>query len=60
MNAVTTVYVIRDASAEYLTGNGTWTPCSDLAAEYDTRSEAKAAAADCGRSTARILSRDVE
>lgn len=55
-----TVYVIRDAAAEYLRANGAWTPASNEAAEYETREEADQALSDCGRSTARVLSREIE
>ena len=56
----TTVYVIRDAAAEYLRENGTWTPASDEAHEYETRDEALAAAVKSGRATASVLSREAE
>lgn len=37
----TTVYVVRDASGEYVAANGR-TPASDEAREFDTRDEAEA------------------
>ena len=56
----TTVYVIRDAAAEYLRENGTWTPASDEAHEYESRDEATMAAETCGRATASVVSREAE
>lgn len=57
MNDTTTVYVVRDASGEYISGKGGRTPASDEAREYDSREEAAAA---CERSTDRVLDREVE
>jgi hypothetical protein len=51
------VYVVRDASGEYLTAKGERRPASDEAAEYESRQEAEAA---CTRATDRVLSREVE
>jgi hypothetical protein len=52
-----TVYVVRDASGEYIRENGKRTPASNEAKEFETREEAKAA---CERSTDKVLSREVE
>jgi hypothetical protein len=51
------VYVVLDASGEYLTAKGGRTPASDEATEYESRQEAEAA---CTRATDRVLSREVE
>lgn len=51
------VYVVRDASGEYLAAKGGRTPASDEAGEYESRQEAEAA---CTRATDRVLSREVE
>lgn len=55
--AADTVYVVRDASGEYLRADGKRTPASDEAREYETTEEAQAA---CERATDRVLSREVE
>jgi len=52
----TTVYVVRDASGEYVSEGGR-TPASDEAREFETRQEAEAA---CERTTDRVLSRKAE
>lgn len=54
-----TVYVVRDASGEYISGHddGRRTPASNEAREYDTHADAQAA---CERATDRVLSREVE
>lgn len=59
MNATETVYVVRDAGGEYLSGKheGQRTPASDEAKEFETCEEAKAA---CERTTDRVLSREIE
>jgi hypothetical protein len=53
------VYVVRDASCEYVRNAGTdrRTPASDEAQEFVTREEAETA---CTRATDRVLSREVE
>lgn len=58
-SSTTIVYVVRDASGEYVSGKheGQRTPASDEAREYETREEAQAA---CERATDRVLSREVE
>ncbi len=57
MNATETVYVVRDASAEYIRVDGARTPCGDQAAEFDTIEQAREA---CDRATDRVLSREVD
>jgi hypothetical protein len=57
MSATIQVYVVRDASGEYLRANGTRTPAGNEAHEHETREEAEAA---CERATDRVLSRDAE
>lgn len=59
MTTETTVFVVRDASGEYLSGKseGGRTPASNEAKEFETREEAQAA---CERSTDRVLSREAE
>jgi len=54
-----TVYVVRDASGEYLSAKheGERTPASDEAREFNSREEAQAA---CERATDCVLSREVE
>jgi hypothetical protein len=52
-----TVYVVRDASGEYIREIGSRTPASDEAHEFETREEAQAA---CTRATDKVLSREVE
>lgn len=52
-----TVYVVRDASGEYLRADGSRTPAGNEAHEFETREEAQAA---CERSTDRVLSREAE
>ena len=51
------VYVVRDASGEYVSANGKRTPASNEACEFATREEAQAA---CERATDKVLSREVE
>lgn len=53
------VYVVRDASGEYISGkyDGQRTPASNEAKEFDTQEEAQAA---CDRATDKVISRDVE
>jgi hypothetical protein len=53
------IYVVRDASGEYIRNAGTdrRTPASDQAQEFETQGEAKAA---CTRATDQVLSREVE
>lgn len=55
----TTVYIIRDATGEYLSGKyaGERTPASDEAMEYATREEAQEA---CERTTDRVLEREID
>lgn len=50
------VYVVRDASGEYLRADGRRTPAGDEAAEFETEDEARGA---CERATDRVLSREV-
>ncbi len=52
-----TVYVVRDAYGEYLRADGSRTPASNEAQEYDSRDEAAAA---CVRATDRVVSREAE
>jgi len=52
---MTTVYVVCDASGEYLAPNGGRTPASNEASECDTYEEALAA---CARATDRVFSRE--
>lgn len=54
---MTTVYVVRDAAGEYISGkhDGGRTPASNEAKEFEAREEAEAA---CERATDRVLSRD--
>lgn len=63
---MTTVYVVRDASGEYIRGrvndDGDMvpvgrTPASNEACEFSTREEAQAA---CERATDKVLSREAE
>ncbi len=58
-NATETVYVVRDASGEYVANpeTGKRTPASNEAHEFETREDAAAA---CSRETDRVLSRDAE
>jgi len=53
-----TVYVVRDASGEYLSGKyaGERTLASDEAKEFSTY---RAALAACGRATDRVLIREI-
>lgn len=53
----TTVYVVRDASGEYLGDGDKRTPASNEAREFETRQEADAA---CVRATDRVLERDID
>jgi len=53
----TLVYVVRDASGEYLRADGGRTPASNEAHEYESREEAVAA---CDRATDRVFEREVE
>lgn len=59
MNATETVYVVRDASGEYVRNEeGTKrTPASNEAYEFATVEDARAA---CTRATDKVLSRDVD
>lgn len=50
------VYVVRDASGEYLAEKGR-TPASDEALEFESLEEAQSA---CERATDRVLVREVE
>ncbi len=50
-----TVYVVRDASGEYVSGSGR-TPASNEADEFETREEAEEA---CERATDAVLARQV-
>lgn len=54
-----TVYVVRDASGEYISGKreGDRTPASAEAKEFETREEAERA---CKRATDKVLFREVE
>lgn len=58
-NETTQVYVVRDATGEYISGkyDGQRTPASNEAKEFETREEAVAA---CDRATDKVLSRDAE
>lgn len=54
----TQVYVVRDASGEYISGKHEGrTPASNEAKEFSTREDAQAA---CERATDKVLSRDAE
>lgn len=57
MTTSETVYVVRDASGEYIAANGKRTPASNEACEFETREEAQAA---CTRTTDKALSREAE
>jgi hypothetical protein len=52
-----TVYVVRDASGEYVGANGKRTAAGNEAREFETREEALAA---CDRATDKVMSREVE
>lgn len=52
-----TVYVVRDASGEYLRANGGRTPASNEAVEFESRDDATAASE---RATDKVLSREIE
>ncbi len=54
-----TVYVVRDASGEYVRDEAgeDWTPASNEAYEFADRDSAAAA---CTRATAKVLIRDAE
>jgi hypothetical protein len=52
-----TVYVVRDASGEYLRADGKRTPASDQAREFETREYALAA---CERATDKVFSRTAD
>lgn len=56
MTTSTVVYVVRDASGEYIRENGSRTTASNEAMEYDDRDEADSA---CERSTDRVFSREI-
>jgi hypothetical protein len=51
------VYVVRDASGEYLSSTGGRTPASNEAQEFDTRDEARQA---CLRATDVVYEREAE
>ena len=51
------VYVVRDASGEYLRADGRRTPASNEACEYETHEEAQAS---CERATDRVLVREID
>lgn len=51
------VYVVRDASGQYLRADGRRTPAADEAEEFDTLEEAQDA---CHRATDRPLRREVD
>ncbi len=55
MMETTIVYVVRDAAGEYLRADGSRTPASNEAQEFETQREAQAA---CTRTTDRVLGRD--
>lgn len=59
MTTTTTVYVVRDASGEYISGHADSrrTPCSDEAREYESYDDALAATT---RETDIVLSREVD
>ena len=59
MTTTEIVYVVRDASGEYLSGkhDGGRTPASDEAREFATHEEARAA---CERATDRVFSRAID
>ena len=53
---MTTTYVVRDASGEYISDlSGQRTPASDEAMEFDSRDEAVSA---CTRTTDAVLARE--
>lgn len=52
-----TVYVVRDASGEYIGEGGRRTPASDEAYEFET---ADIARGNCARATDRVLSREID
>jgi hypothetical protein len=56
MTTSETVWVVRDASGEYVGQSGR-TPASDEAREFETEAGAEAA---CERATDRVFSREVE
>lgn len=51
------VYVVRDASGEYLRADGSRTPASDEAQEFDGLVQAREA---CARASDRVLERETE
>jgi hypothetical protein len=55
MTTTQKVYAVVDASGEYLRANGSRTPASNEAAEYETRDEAQSA---CERATDHVVSWD--
>jgi hypothetical protein len=57
MTTSETLYVVRDASGEYLASNGKRTPASNEAREFESREEAIAA---CERATDKVLEREAE
>lgn len=57
MTPTETVYVVRDASGEYISAKGGRTPASNEAREFETQDEAQAA---CERATDKVLAREVE
>jgi hypothetical protein len=60
MTDTTTVYVVRDASGEYIRDakdEKKRTPASNEAHEFETREEAQSA---CTRATDKVLSREAE
>ena len=57
MTTTEQVYVVRDASGEYLAANGNRTPASNEAIEFETSEDAHAA---CERATDKVLSRAAE
>lgn len=56
MTTSETVYVVRDASGEYVSAKGR-TPASNEATEFETAAEALA---ECTRATDRVLSREID
>lgn len=51
------VYVVRDASGEYIREGDKRTPASNEAKEFETREEAQEA---CTRATDKVLSREID
>jgi hypothetical protein len=56
MTGIEIVYVVCDASGEYLRANGTRTPASSEAYEYESYDDAAEA---CVRATDRVYKREI-